>query len=88
MSRTDRHRPYQVQMNDPYEQRKYWFPDGQFSRWEATYRVCNCRTYYCCATEPNKARRRAVRHQDTVRARQALKGDLGAWDGRLRPRLW
>lgn len=88
MSRTDRHRPYHVQADDPYEQRKYWFPDRQFSRWVFTFRECNCRQWYCCATEPNKAARRSLRHQDTMRARAALKGDLEAWDGRLRPHVW
>jgi hypothetical protein len=88
MSRTDRHRPYHVQAEDPYEQDKYWFPDGEFSRWVVLYRTCCCRQYWCCSTEPNRHHRRSLRHQDQQRARAAVKGELTAWDGRLRPRRW
>jgi len=75
MSRTDRHRPWQVQMNDPYEQRKMWWPDGRWSNWKALYRDCNCRSYYCCATLPNRHERRRDRHRAQRACREALKGN-------------
>lgn len=76
MSRTDRHRPHWVQANDPFEQRKYWWPDGKFSRWILLYRDCCCDTYWCCGTMPNRHERRRSRHQAQRACREAVKDNL------------
>lgn len=82
MSRTDRHRPYRVQMDDPYEQRYYWFDQGMKWGWSKVFlfRDCNCRTWWCCMTQPNRQDRRRDRHVAQRRSRAALKGDYTIWE--------
>lgn len=89
MSRTDRHRPYWVKEADPLDQRFYWWDQGTPNHgWRKVfwYRDCNCRAWYCCGNHWRKAETRALRHNDQRRIREALKGDLSAWDGRLKPK--
>lgn len=91
MSRTDRHRPWQVQVDDSFEKRFYWYDQGTPKHgWRKVFvfRDCNCRNFYCCGAAPRKLEIRSRRHNDQRRAREALKGDLLAWDGRLRPKRW
>lgn len=79
MSRTDRHRPWQVQVDDPYELRFVWWDQGTPKHgWRKVFlfRDCNCRTYWCCATKPNRHERRASRHDAQRRCRAAVKGDF------------
>lgn len=82
MSRTDRHRPHWVQTDDPFEQRKYWFSDGVFSRWVLTYRSCNCRQAGCSGRVWRQAENRKRRHEERRGQRLAVKGELEAFDHR------
>lgn len=79
MSRTDRHRPYWVQVADPFEQGFYWFDQRKVF----TFRDCNCTMYGCCGSW-RKPENRKRRHVDQRLGRLALKGDTQAWDGRMR----
>lgn len=70
MSRTDVHRPHQVQQADPYERHRWY----RFQSWPTelpelwpTYRTHNCRVCYGCA--PRRAERRRDRHE----ARRAIR---------------
>lgn len=79
MSRTDKTRPWRVQESDPFERR--WYRYGNWkgvATWWPYYRCCSCRTYYCCATEPNRHERRRTRHDGQRRLREALKGNWEA----------
>lgn len=82
MSRTDRHRPHQVQVDDPYEQRWYWFDQGLNWGWAKTpyYRTCNCR--WCGMHFWRIQENRQRRHDERRRARLAVKGDTRAFDER------
>jgi hypothetical protein len=76
VSRTDKTRPWRVQEADPFERRWYRW-DGRLMPW---YRCCSCRTYWCCATEPNRHERRQARHDARRRTRAVVKGDWQACD--------
>jgi len=80
MSRTDRHRPERVQVDDPFEQRWYWFDQGGSWGWRKVpwYRVCNCRTWYCCGSTWRRVENRQRRHQAQRLARNVVKG--ADWD--------
>ncbi len=82
MSRTDRHRPYRVQVADPLERNWYWFYQGSRFGWQKLFFVRLCGCWLCNDREGRIAANRLRRHEDRRRAREARKGDLDAFDRR------
>ncbi len=74
MSRTDRHRPHQVQVADQAEQNFYWFDSGGSWGWTKAFhhRTCGCRL--CGGYYWRKESNRKRRHEDRRKARKVLKG--------------
>ena len=79
MSRTDVHRPWPVQVKDPYNRHRLY----RFASWPwemelvPTYSVCGCRL--CTGAEWNRAYRRGVRHNWKNVQAELLKSQ--DWDG-------
>lgn len=79
MSRTDRHRPGDVQLADPYEKRWHRVNDGHKVTWWSLYRFGCPRSSHCGGWWV-VAERRRIRHAGRRLMREALKGDWEACD--------
>jgi hypothetical protein len=79
MSRTDNHRPYDVQLADPHEQRWHRISDGHKVTWWPLYRF-GCRPHCICCSYFLPIYRRRNRHQAQHRVHEALKGNWEACD--------
>lgn len=74
MSRTDRHRPWRVQQNDPYERHRWYRYSGHHEvQWASVYRF-GCHGRNCCGKGYLRADRVAERHQARRVCRDAVKG--------------
>lgn len=78
MSRTDRHRPHQVQLDDPLEQNWYWFDQGLNWGWRKIPIHRTCGDYWCGMHYHRIEENRKRRHDEQRRVRDAVKG--GEWE--------
>jgi hypothetical protein len=84
MSRTDAHRPWQVQEADPLVQDFYWYWSGSSYGWTKMplRRTCGCRMPGCSMYHFRRAQNRHRRHVDKLAAREVLKGNHDVFDER------